>query len=92
MKSGERVSWNFLFIFQKLCGISCLFIFSKKGSAFACPPHTRIKRTWNEMATPVATKIEKLKSIMERAKLAHATGDYAQIPQLQRDYDDATGT
>ena len=92
MKSGERVSWNFFFIFPNFVEFLIYLFFPEKGSAFACPTHTRMKRTWNEMATPVATKIEKLKSIMERAKLAHATGDYVQIPQLQRDYDDATGT
>jgi hypothetical protein len=50
-----------------------------------------MKRTWGEMAAPVVARIEKLKSIMERSKLAHANRDYAQIPRLQREYDDATG-
>jgi hypothetical protein len=43
------------------------------------------------MAAPVEARIEKMKIVMERIKLAQDNKDYTQIPQVCRDFDDATG-
>jgi len=43
------------------------------------------------MAGPVQARIEKMKSIMERIKIAQDNKDYAQIHQLRLDFDDVMG-
>ncbi len=43
------------------------------------------------MAKPVEARMEKIRSIKERAKLALTNRDYAQITQLRRELDNAMG-
>ena len=50
-----------------------------------------MKRTWGDMSAPVQVRIEKMKIIMECIKIAQDNKDYAQIPQLWRDFDDVMG-